>query len=243
MFLLSRWKFPLTSNLSACLTQFVFSRVVRDLHDVELQTRVALPNAVDMGDVRTLFIHWLHQLEIKKGWNVCMFIAGDVTNLPEFCWNSTTCFHMWNVDLCVCLCGCSLTIRPLVVAPRWGRCHEGVKPPVLFVFMVRLKPDHTHSHSVLPSSSPCSCDAWSPVCLRTLPALSATRRYCLDLWNVTGVCDDSWTCRKLCVLWEAACCCVYLGECSLTLRLSDRCPPLSRSGTRSEGWSGCIVPL
>lgn len=39
------------------LTQLVSSGVVRDLHDVELQARVALPNAVDTGDVGTLFIH------------------------------------------------------------------------------------------------------------------------------------------------------------------------------------------
>lgn len=49
-----------------CLTQFVFSWVVRDLHDVELQTRVALSDAVDAGDVGTRLVHRLHQLRNDK---------------------------------------------------------------------------------------------------------------------------------------------------------------------------------
>lgn len=36
---------------------------------------------------------------------------------------------------------------------------------------------------------------------------------------------------------------LYLGVCSPTPRLSGRCPPPSRSGTRSAGWSGCNGPL
>lgn len=40
----------------------MFSRVVGDLHDVELQTRVTLPDAVDAGDVGTRLVHRLHQL-------------------------------------------------------------------------------------------------------------------------------------------------------------------------------------
>lgn len=61
------WRFFLSNVCSshaspACLTQFVFSRVVRDLHDVELQACVALPDAVDAGDVRTRLVHRLHQL-------------------------------------------------------------------------------------------------------------------------------------------------------------------------------------
>lgn len=47
-----------------CLTQLVFSRVVGNLHDVELQTRVALPDAVDAGDVGTRLVHGPHQLGI-----------------------------------------------------------------------------------------------------------------------------------------------------------------------------------
>lgn len=51
--------------LPVCLTQLVFSRVVGNLHDVELQTRVALPDAVDTGDVRTRLVHGPHQLGIN----------------------------------------------------------------------------------------------------------------------------------------------------------------------------------
>lgn len=40
----------------------MFSWIIRDLHDVELQSAVALPDAVDPGDVRTLLVHGLHQL-------------------------------------------------------------------------------------------------------------------------------------------------------------------------------------
>lgn len=48
------------------LTQFVFSWIVGDLHDVELQPAVALPDGVDPGDVRTLLVHGLHQLTNKN---------------------------------------------------------------------------------------------------------------------------------------------------------------------------------
>lgn len=41
----------------------MFSWVIRDLHDIQLQTRVALPDAVDPSDVGTLLIHQLHQLK------------------------------------------------------------------------------------------------------------------------------------------------------------------------------------
>lgn len=44
----------------------MFSWVVRDLHDVELQTRVALSDAVDAGDVGTRLVHRLHQLRNDK---------------------------------------------------------------------------------------------------------------------------------------------------------------------------------
>lgn len=45
------------------LTQLVFPRVVGNLHDVELQALVALPNAVDAGDGGTGLVHRPHQLE------------------------------------------------------------------------------------------------------------------------------------------------------------------------------------
>lgn len=44
----------------------MFSRVIGDLHDVELQTFVALPDAVDASDVRTRLVHRFHQLLKRK---------------------------------------------------------------------------------------------------------------------------------------------------------------------------------
>lgn len=41
----------------------MFPRVVGNLHDVELQALVALPDAVDAGDVGTGLVHGPHQLE------------------------------------------------------------------------------------------------------------------------------------------------------------------------------------
>ena len=49
------------------LTQLVFPRVVGDLHDVELQAVVALPDGVDAHDVRTPLAHLLHQLQGRGG--------------------------------------------------------------------------------------------------------------------------------------------------------------------------------
>lgn len=53
---------PLKNWPPVRLTQFVPSRVVGDLHEVELQARVALPDAVDAGDVGTRLVHRPHQL-------------------------------------------------------------------------------------------------------------------------------------------------------------------------------------
>lgn len=40
----------------------MFPGVIRDLHDVQLQALVALPDGVDVGDVRTFLGHRLHEL-------------------------------------------------------------------------------------------------------------------------------------------------------------------------------------
>lgn len=45
----------------------MFARVVRDLHDIQLEAHVAFPNAVDSCDVRTLLIHRLHELCEQQG--------------------------------------------------------------------------------------------------------------------------------------------------------------------------------
>lgn len=44
----------------------MFPRVVRDLHHIQLQTFVALSDAVNTSDVRTLLVHQLHQLLAKN---------------------------------------------------------------------------------------------------------------------------------------------------------------------------------
>lgn len=51
--------FPLLplSHFSVSLTQLVFSWIVGDLHDIELQPHIALPDAVDARDVRALLLY------------------------------------------------------------------------------------------------------------------------------------------------------------------------------------------
>lgn len=44
----------------------MFPRVVGNLHDVELQALVTLPDAVDAGDVGAGLVHGPHQLEEYK---------------------------------------------------------------------------------------------------------------------------------------------------------------------------------
>lgn len=48
---------------STCL---MLSRVVRDLHRVQLQPLSALAYVVDSGDVRTLFVYHFHHLCYKE---------------------------------------------------------------------------------------------------------------------------------------------------------------------------------
>ena len=50
------------------LTELVFAGVVWDLHDVEFEALVALPDGVDAGDVRTLLAHRLHELWEQRSW-------------------------------------------------------------------------------------------------------------------------------------------------------------------------------
>lgn len=40
----------------------MFAGVIRDLHDVQFEAQVALPDGVDAGDVRTRLRHRLHEL-------------------------------------------------------------------------------------------------------------------------------------------------------------------------------------
>lgn len=44
----------------------MFPRVIRYLHDVEFEARVALADGVDAGDVWTLLSHGLHELQRRK---------------------------------------------------------------------------------------------------------------------------------------------------------------------------------
>lgn len=54
-----------TCRLAVRLTQLVLSGVVGNLHDVELQALVALPDAVDASDVGTRLVHGPHQLRFR----------------------------------------------------------------------------------------------------------------------------------------------------------------------------------
>lgn len=72
----------------AFLTQFVFSGVVGDLHDVELQACVALPDAVDAGDVRTRLAHRLHQL----GNNSSVYYRCQIVRFSSF-FSGFNCFQ------------------------------------------------------------------------------------------------------------------------------------------------------
>lgn len=46
-----------TDSTRFSLTQLVFARVIRDLHHVQFQAHVALPDAVDACDVWTSLVH------------------------------------------------------------------------------------------------------------------------------------------------------------------------------------------
>lgn len=41
----------------------MFAGVIRDHHDVQFEAHVALPDGVDVGDVRALISHRLHELQ------------------------------------------------------------------------------------------------------------------------------------------------------------------------------------
>ncbi len=41
----------------------MFSWIIRNHHDVQFEAHVALPDGVDVGDVRTLLRHRLHELQ------------------------------------------------------------------------------------------------------------------------------------------------------------------------------------
>lgn len=75
----------------------MFARVIWDLHDVEFEAHVALPDGVDAGYVRTLLSHRLHKLQgekeklewkVLKGLNV-NFVSKD----PGICFGGTEFSH------------------------------------------------------------------------------------------------------------------------------------------------------
>ena len=51
-----------TSSTPRASTQLMLPGLVRHFHHIQLQALVALPDAVDAGDVGALFVHLLHQL-------------------------------------------------------------------------------------------------------------------------------------------------------------------------------------
>lgn len=80
-------------------------------------------------------------------WNYWCYVSQSPLSM-HLCLNRRSCVKMQNVfphvecgSVFVSV-GCFLTVRcrtaspnrPLVVAAQWGRRHEGVKPPILFVF-------------------------------------------------------------------------------------------------------------
>lgn len=111
----------------------MLSWVVRDLHDVELQTSVARPDAVDAGDVRTCIIHRLHQLVNSKGRFLVLFWLSQ-----EF---SSILFYL------IYICGMWICGTPI----RFGTASPNrplVKPHVIFTFCS----NHTHTHTDTQSS-------------------------------------------------------------------------------------------
>lgn len=54
---------PLSSSGRRLLTDFMLSRMVRDLHSIQLQALVAFANVVNSGDIGAHFVYNLHQLK------------------------------------------------------------------------------------------------------------------------------------------------------------------------------------